>query len=234
MHHTFRIFCQELFLSTPSARRATTFPPSAAYSATYFYPRPPRGGRHPGLEHWCSGPAISIHALREEGDGLFLALLPRTRNISIHALREEGDRPVRVGDLSDIKISIHALREEGDPPAGVFFLQRKFLSTPSARRATLLFQRRFHTVKISIHALREEGDPKGWWEYRHFTPISIHALREEGDLICSSSTGMRWAFLSTPSARRATACPPPMWTGCRNFYPRPPRGGRHLPRRPAG
>ena len=34
-------------------------------------------------------------------------------------------------------ISIHALREEGDfcPLAGVIFLQR-FLSTPSARRAT--------------------------------------------------------------------------------------------------
>ena len=36
------------------------------------------------------------------------------KEISIHALREEGDGPIRVGNLSDIEISIHALREEGD------------------------------------------------------------------------------------------------------------------------
>ena len=57
---------------------------------SYFYPRPPRGGRrnHP----FSQDPSlqISIHALREEGDrhncqvmGIF--------DISIHALREEGD-----------------------------------------------------------------------------------------------------------------------------------------------
>ena len=34
--------------------------------------------------------AISIHALREEGDTLIIGLLPK-RLISIHALREEGD-----------------------------------------------------------------------------------------------------------------------------------------------
>ena len=34
-----------LFLSTPSARRATQSPSSAAQWTTYFYPRPPRGGR---------------------------------------------------------------------------------------------------------------------------------------------------------------------------------------------
>ena len=34
--------------------------------------------------------AISIHALREEGDGLMFCLFLH-RYISIHALREEGD-----------------------------------------------------------------------------------------------------------------------------------------------
>ena len=57
-----------LFLSTPSARRAT---------CTRFY--------------FGSGQCISIHALRKEGD----RQLPRRRHqhhpISIHALREEGD-----------------------------------------------------------------------------------------------------------------------------------------------
>ena len=34
----------------------------------------------------------------------------------------------------------------------------KFLSTPSARRATLTHPHHWRQVAISIHALREEGD----------------------------------------------------------------------------
>ena len=34
----------------------------------YFYPRPPRGGRHRKLANVFHGRKISIHALREEGD----------------------------------------------------------------------------------------------------------------------------------------------------------------------
>ena len=57
-------------------------------------------------------------------------------DISIHALREEGDRKAgatwRTAD-----ISIHALREEGDAAHdGSRVDYDKFLSTPSARRAT--------------------------------------------------------------------------------------------------
>ena len=58
--------------------------------------------------------------------------------------------------------------------------------------------------------------------------ISIHALREEGDVIRASSSITICEFLSTPSARRATHqdCPE---KGCnKNFYPRPPRGGRRI------
>ena len=56
---------------------------------------------------------------------------------------------------------------------------------------------------ISIHALREEGDPIKW--DNDLDPnISIHALREEGDGFLSEVPGMYAAFLSTPSARRAT------------------------------
>ena len=56
--------------------------------------------------------------------------------ISIHALREEGD----LAEMQNIMlraISIHALREEGDSARKSYsVLNRKFLSTPSARRAT--------------------------------------------------------------------------------------------------
>ena len=80
----------QIFLSTPSARRATT----------YF------------------------------------AGLPREMPISIHALREEGDGR-RPHDEHHGKISIHALREEGDVPGwDADLLEMLFLSTPSARRAT--------------------------------------------------------------------------------------------------
>ena len=102
----------------------------------YFYPRPPRGGRHadsvPGAD--CAN--ISIHALREEGDPTSISGPTLHQVISIHALREEGDRnsymftrflrdfyprPPRGGRPHDVVfvgecnfISIHALREEGD------------------------------------------------------------------------------------------------------------------------
>ena len=59
--------------------------------------------------------------------------------------------------------------------------QAKFLSTPSARRAT----DRSHPPGteqhgISIHALREEGDRSAGCRLEGLH-ISIHALREEGD-----------------------------------------------------
>ena len=103
--------------------------------------------------------------------------------------------------------------------------RKKFLSTPSARRATHNNFAQRVPVLISIHALREEGDNMQS-PARQSREISIHALREEGDLAvtaqtCSSSyfyprppRGGRpvlWIgryyqvlFLSTPSARRAT------------------------------
>ena len=77
-----------------------------------FYPRPPRGGRPPLRVALAALRAISIHALREEGD--MLEPWPRLRlNISIHALREEGD-VLELPLEPAVLISIHALREEGD------------------------------------------------------------------------------------------------------------------------
>ena len=103
-----------IFLSTPSARRATLVPGRTRATPPYFYPRPPRGGR-PG-DH----------------------LDARARlHISIHALREEGDGTVYGLYTVQIPISIHALREEGDFQHGIFpCCPLRFLSTPSARRAT--------------------------------------------------------------------------------------------------
>ena len=79
----------------------------------YFYPRPPRGGRRQATSRHLVPTAISIHALREEGDGRLCLTVPIPM-ISIHALREEGDQ-------------VRALQAAP---------KRQFLSTPSARRAT--------------------------------------------------------------------------------------------------
>ena len=123
------------FLSTPSARRATTRIICCGKCKRYFYPRPPRGGR---LHYLIA--AVS-----------FLC-------ISIHALREEGDLPA-VDVLDGLIISIHALREEGDfCPCISATLVLLFLSTPSARRATYAVDHCGADWNISIHALREEGD----------------------------------------------------------------------------
>ena len=107
--------------------------------------------------------------------------------------------------------------------AGYFDL--RFLSTPSARRATTVFRDSSTITKISIHALCEEGDYKRTAKsakVRDFYPrplrggrpfneihkaklryISIHALCEEGDQSSSSTSKI-----------------------CSYFYPRPLRGGR--------
>ena len=56
------------FLSTPSARRATDVRVTSVEKITYFYPRPPRGGRPQDYDALPTLSTISIHALREEGD----------------------------------------------------------------------------------------------------------------------------------------------------------------------
>ena len=110
----------------------------------HFYPRPPRGGRHGKKDQGRQRQSISIHALREEGDHRHASGCFVHKVISIHALREEGDCCCKQTLREPAKISIHALREEGD---GYYSVSGpnpiKFLSTPSARRAT-----RFNTTVL--------------------------------------------------------------------------------------
>ena len=80
----------------------------------------------------------------------------------------------------------------------------EFLSTPSARRATEGGEYSRAGEWISIHALREEGDA-ACCESACVEHISIHALREEGDAGPRPHNRQDCLFLSTPSARRATA-----------------------------
>ena len=61
--------------------------------------------------------------------------------------------------------------------------------------------------------------------------ISIHALREEGDMAFLFTYCATYAFLSTPSARRATRRGSSRTSISKDFYPRPPRGGRQQKQR---
>ena len=65
------------FLSTPSARRATLYNLDPRPGRMDFYPRPPRGGRRAVLPGAELPRRISIHALREEGDLYFWPFVSR-------------------------------------------------------------------------------------------------------------------------------------------------------------
>ena len=103
------------------------------------------------------------------------------------------------------KISIHALREEGD----------------SRKRASPA------PPKISIHALREEGDQERTLLQVRPSIISIHALREEGDVREAERLGVSYGIsIHAPREEGDCRVTTTQWPTA-NFYPRPPRGGRH-------
>ena len=174
-------------------------------SSINFYPRPPRGGRldvsFVGLFEY----GISIHALREEGDGPSRSFLPGCRYFYPRPPR--GGRHITPPACAAFAvISIHALREEGDVArCGDSVGNRRFLSTPSARRATGGALQR-HTRQDYFYPRPPRGGRlAAMLPPPPFFLISIHALREEGDGSAFPTTTQPEKFLSTPSARRATA-----------------------------
>ena len=193
-----------LFLSTPSARRATLVHQKSSHHPTHFYPRPPRGGR-PNTAARCGKLPVDFYPRPPRGGrpGGHTQGRPGFY-ISIHALREEGDAGLRVleGDGEQF-LSTPSARRATD--SGIYDVARElFLSTPSARRATQIGPGVAWCEPISIHALREEGD--------HAT-VNRPTSRKDfyprpprgGRRPCTTPICRRHRFLSTPSARRATA-----------------------------
>ena len=195
-----------LFLSTPSARRATCRS-SVSGPSSRFLSTPSARRATSRRCRCCRSRPISIHALREEGD-------PSARRKASSA-QNFYPRPPRGGRLCRSSVSGPSSR---------------FLSTPSARRATEVCGADRRICEISIHALREEGDPtrpRSDSQAGHFYPRPPRGGRHRRSQLALGVA----AFLSTPSARRATLrilCAGVLQP---NFYPRPPRGGR--PRTPA-
>ena len=245
-----RMQTTQTFLSTPSARRATTVQRQHVYKKFYFYPRPLRGGRlrHSSKLQQDKGYFYPrpLRGGRRSAD----EVRRHSRDISIHALCEEGD-PQAVRGHGGHQISIHALCEEGDAGCGRYCNDgQNFYPRPLRGGRRESPERRNHRLFISIHALCEEGDEddeslrKRVQEFlstpsaRRATQnaqqggpsveISIHALCEEGDIKAHNADIDTEDFYPRP-LRGGRRC---SWAFRRaqsqNFYPRPLRGGRHL------
>ena len=89
----------------------------------------------------------------------------------------------------------HSISESGS--------RYEFLSTPSARRATLSNMAKILRMLLFLSTPSARRATRVWLTITKERGISIHALREEGDLHGDSDKSMQGYF-----------------------YPRPPRGGR--------
>ena len=196
------------FLSTPSARRATTCCRCGAACGAYFYPRPPRGGRRSaaGLEGQA-GRFLSTPSARRA--------TPMSRSICARRSKFLSTPSARRATLYNhrhahcCQISIHALREEGD--------RVRFLRSSQRHNFYPRPPRGGRPVRFLLLHVQQDFYPRpprgGRRDAGRSDPvrqeISIHALREEGDQVC---------YAGRPEQH--------------NFYPRPPRGGRlaiHVP-----
>ena len=220
-----RLYRHGQFLSTPSARRATLFAPTAARSSQFL--STPSARRATRLycrilyetKRFLSTPSarrattngfiysvfvyISIHALREEGDGRRQSLSASTSNFYPRPPR--GGRPPELSRLEGHRYFYPRPPRGGRPKGRTPILQtEEFLSTPSARRATKRKDWSTRMELISIHALREEGDSGGRRRFSHF-PFYFYPRPPRGGRRASKPSSSRpRIFLSTPSARRAT------------------------------
>ena len=190
------------FLSTPSARRATSPAPKINARTMNFYPRPPRGGR---LQHDTGidlHGLISIHALREEGDYLLFSTVPGC--IHFYPRPPRGGRQFPVIQSSS-GMDFYPRPPRGGRPTGSVrpVGTADFYPRPPRGGRPIVEPDRRGAPNISIHALREEGD-SAWVASTsgrsNFYPRPPRGGRPERR--CRETAIER--FLSTPSARRAT------------------------------
>ena len=168
---------------------------------TYFYPRPPRGGRPLRKGLGVQYQRISIHALREEGDGELSQVCGLDHDFY--------PRPPRGGRLKSRQSLIDYQDFYPRPPRG-------------GRRPCHRW--RFRGSPISIHALREEGDCPTCFKFYHFMDFYPRPPRR-GRPVSLLQSAYQADFYPRPprGGRRNALLRMPMPN---DFYPRPPRGGR--------
>ena len=170
---------QQGFLSTPSARRATgdvdrveatidisihalreegdDLPCSRYLEIQDFYPRPPRGGRLcNNVQCFNRFQFLSTPSARRATRPRFLII---TTHRYFYPRPPRGGRPTTLPSLSG-SCNFYPRPPRGGRPGCQLdlFCGVRFLSTPSARRATRAAIVAYIGDNISIHALREEGD----------------------------------------------------------------------------
>ena len=168
------------FLSTPSARRATPASMACSLLRPYFYPRPPRGGRP--------------RAQRKRPD-----------------MRNFYPRPPRGGRRFANAIEMELIHFYPRPPRGGRLCNRRmlcktqpFLSTPSARRATVI---RVKPIWMLINFYPRP--PRGGRHadfcnyFANSVFLSTPSVRRATKSTYTSNNAVT-LFLSTPSVRRAT------------------------------
>ena len=189
-----------------------------------FYPRPPRGGR-PLMMDWMPCPALFLSTPSARRATWHQYGASVHQSISIHALREEGDRrgpcpcnsaryfyprPPRGGRLGRIVLEFRDSYFYPRPPRGgrrdcirTLTTPARFLSTPSARRATFGLYR-MPRLRIYFYPRPPRGGRRPTSVRRvprwNFYPRPPRGGRQDRTKDQSYQSG----FLSTPSARRAT------------------------------
>ena len=169
-----------IFLSTPSARRATAQLAALTAELEDFYPRPPRGGRPSTPPPWSS---VAHFYPRPPRGGRRAGQRQRAKKDEF--LSTPSARRATVGNSQS---GGHA---------------QLFLSTPSARRAT----RAATGVKADILFLSTPSARRATYAPCIFRPcrrfLSTPSARRA--TIVQQQGGWGKLFLSTPSARRATS-----------------------------
>ena len=191
-----------LFLSTPSARRATTVPSSETTSVEDFYPRPPRGGRR---LLWCFlcnfAKFLSTPSARRATS---LSFASSNVSFDFYPRPPRGGRRGRSRQLHDGADFYPRPPRGGRPgyPAQALWPCRDFYPRPP------------------------RGGRRGcFFSWRRCPTISIHALREEGDQVCHAGRSKQHNFYPRPPRGGR---PGSLLRRYKHeyFYPRPPRGGR--------
>ena len=214
-----------IFLSTPSARRATACTTASTRPSTDFYPRPPRGGRRGRRSRRSPHREISIHALREEGDALRVS--SNTASKYFYPRPPRGGRHLVGVNLSSLQDFYPRPPRGGRPmetcqiwrPIIYFYPRPPRGGRPGTNQAICQLGYQF----LSTPSARRATGVRRLDGKAH--GISIHALREEGDPLSPARPGTRCNFYprpprgGRPPVAAATVAP-------NHFYPRPPRGGR--------
>ena len=193
----------EIFLSTPSGWRATRAFHTVTRRSDYFYPRPPGGGRQLDGASKGYGAAISIHALRVEGDGTMMRFFPSTNSHFYPRPPGGGRLVVATGQATVVAFLSTPSGWRATLSTALHGAQRRFLSTPSGWRATI------EAVKVPARC-RFLSTPSGWratsprrwrlWRCENFYPRPPGGGRHKAKAARNGDV----RFLSTPSGWRAT------------------------------